>query len=340
MTDIEYLDKRLRILLLDDYEGLLDELCKIGGSFNEFRGWTPLKLIALSYFIQPYLNIMRGLERKRGRTALVYIDLFAGSGINRVGKYALAGSPIVAIDCATKARRQFDYMFFVDSSPEHIDSLQARLDYMASAEIKEKGKLLPERKFAWIKENCEIKCVVGDANQSLESIVNFLNKLRYRNYLAFIDPYKWQIKWLSLERLLQIPYGDVFITHQASLIAKEIAREDLTEETKKEITDYFGVPEAEWSLLKKERDVRDFYIDRIREYRPYVQEITIRGKTSRGGTFKYYLIFATRKENPVWGEAVQRLKQIVESYSGDIVEHSLKYLYGDEVRLFDFEESD
>jgi len=336
--DIEYLDRRLEILMLRDYPGLLEELASIGSSYNEFKGWTPLKLIALSYFVQPYLNIMGSLEMKKGPTKVIYIDLFSGSGINKVGKYTMIGSPIVAVDCATKAKRQFDYLFFVDNSEEHIRSLYERLKYLAEKEIQERGKLFGEKKFAWIKGSCKLR--IKDANVALDELVGMLNSLRYKNYLAFVDPYKWQIKWNSLEKLLEIPYGDIFITHQASLIAKEIAREDLTEETKKEITDYFGVPEEVWSSLTKEKAVKDFYIKRIGKYKPYVKDIVIKGKTSKGGTFKYYLIFATRIEDPPWSEVIDRLKKIIESSSGDIVERSLKYLYGDEVRLTDFFEEE
>lgn len=51
--------------------------------------WTGLKLIALKYYVKPYLNILG--PRKR----LAYIDLLAGPGLNRLGdrEVPVPGSP-------------------------------------------------------------------------------------------------------------------------------------------------------------------------------------------------------------------------------------------------------
>lgn len=256
--DIEYLDRRLEILLLKSYPNLLNKLSNVGTSFNEFKGWTPLKLVALSYFVQPYLNIIKSsLENKGMPTTLVYIDLFSGSGINKVGRYALVGSPIIAIDCATKAKRQFDYLFFVDNNREYAKSLEERLKFLESVEVHEQGKLFPEKKFSWISGKYEV--LPKDANIAIDKIVAFLNKLSHKNYLAFLDPYKWQLEWRTLKKLLEIQYGDLFITLQATLIAKEIGRvESLSENTKKELSKFFGEPEEVWVKLNKESKVKNF----------------------------------------------------------------------------------
>jgi len=112
---IEDLDKRLAILKLSKYPGLLDELVTASDTLHVFRNWTPLKLIALSYVVGPYLRIIGGLEKSRGNVESIYIDLFAGSGINKVegAESLIVGSPIVAIDCANTSPKKFDKMFFL-----------------------------------------------------------------------------------------------------------------------------------------------------------------------------------------------------------------------------------
>ncbi len=198
---IEDLDKRIKILLLDSYPGLLEELEKVGEACNEFKRWTPLKLIALSYFVGPYLRIMGKLRERRGKTTLFYIDLFAGSGINRVGKYLLAGSPIVAIDSATKETHKFDRMFFVDYDEKYAKSLKSRLEFLETYEDKDPSKLFPEAKFSWISGRYEV--IPEDSNKVIDSIVNEIESEDYKHYLAFIDPYKWEIKMDSLQRCLK-----------------------------------------------------------------------------------------------------------------------------------------
>ncbi|MEM3796497.1 MAG: hypothetical protein QXJ98_04380, partial [Archaeoglobaceae archaeon] len=47
-------------------------------------------------------------------------------------------------------------------------------------------------------------------------------------------------------------------------------------------------------------------------------------------------IVITKKINKKWINIIKNLKNFIESFSGDIVEQSLKWLYGDMVRLTDF----
>ncbi len=224
---IEDLDKRLLILKLSKYPGLLDELASASDKLHVFRNWTPLKLVALSYVVGPYLRIIGGLEKRTGQVNAIYIDLFAGSGINKVegSESLIAGSPIVAIDCANTSLKKFDRMYFVDVEEENIRALYARL------------KLLSEKnEFGWIKNRC--KFMIGDANEAIYKIRKELDKIPYKNYLAFVDPYKWELKWEAFEKLLEILYGDVLVTFQATLIAKEIGKYNsigLSEETIKTI---------------------------------------------------------------------------------------------------------
>ncbi len=284
--EIESLDKRIRVLLWERYGNTLAELEKIGnGVVNEFREWTPLKLLALSYFVGPYLRIMKGLEERYGSTKVFYIDVFAGTGLNKVEDVLFAGSPLVAIDCAHQCERKFDLMIFNDLFYGKV--LENRIKALTDL-------------FPWL----EGKFIVysTDANKVLADVVEkYLAKEKYKNYLAFIDPYRSEIKWKALEKLLRIKHGDVFITCQARSIAREIGgcRKGLKREVCRELAEYFGEDPSVWMRLESEEEVRDFYIAKVNRHKPFVECITIRsGRVGKG--FEYVLIFASGDDNPDW----------------------------------------
>lgn len=69
------------VKLLQQHTG---ELSKIdSGIFYDVKPWTPLKLIVLGYFTSVYTKI---ISNQSWCNNMVYIDLFANSGINKVNK--------------------------------------------------------------------------------------------------------------------------------------------------------------------------------------------------------------------------------------------------------------
>jgi len=317
---IEDLDKRLDILMMEDKSEVMKKLCEIE-ICNEFNPWTPLKLIALSYFTGPYLRIIGSLKNRYGGNLFVaYIDVFSGSGINKLNDSYMVGSPIVAIDSANTARCKFDAIYLADINKTYVQALHKRL------------KMLEEHEeYAWIKNRYKI--YERDASDALLEIVNELNQIQYKNYLAFIDPYKWEMEWFSLKELLKIR-GDLLITHQARLIAKEIGKYNtggLTEEKAEEITKYLGIPHNEWKKLNKEEKVKEFYIGRIKKYKKFVKEWTV--KSGKG--YRYYLIFASSQKDPKWKSIIDNLSRF-ETFSGDLVQRCLERMKGRAFRITDF----
>ncbi len=321
LDPFEFLVKRLKILKFERNSELLSQLEQVGdGIVNEFKHWTPLKLATLSYYVQQYLNIIRGLEENKGAVKIFYIDVFAGSGLNKIKDADLlfAGSPLVAIDCASEAKRQFDYILLNDLKYGHI--LKRRI---------EKLKDLDER-YSWLDE-VTIDVRSEDANDALEYFIEeYISRERYKNYLAFIDPYRSEISQKALEALLRIKYGDIFMTFQARSIAREIGgynRGIKGEGIEKELTAFFGVRPEIWSKLNSEQKVLDFYVANIiGKYKPYSTIIKIKGGKSAKG-FGYALIFATGKKNPGWEPFIENMKKI-ELFDGDIVEEACNVLTG------------
>ena len=320
MKKLEDLDRRLDILMMKDKSHIMNELCKID-VYNEFNSWTPLKLIALSYFVGPYLRIIGKLKEKwHGNLFVAYVDAFAGSGINKLGDSYTLGSPIAAIDSANTAEHKFDMMYLVDINKDYTKAMERRLNLLEKYE-----------EYEWI--SGRYKIYEEDVNSALLKIVDDITKRDYINYLTFIDPYKCDIKWQSLAKLLAVR-GDLLITHQARLIAKEVGNYKigrLTDNKVNEISEYLGVTPIELYELDTEEKIKDFYIEKVKEYKEFVREWTV--KSGKG--YKYYLIFASSQKNPGWKNIIENLSRF-ETFSGDLVKHCLDRMEGKAPRLTDF----
>ena len=103
MVDIEWLKRHLQRLL-----PMSDQLSSIYPEVvYEKRGWAALKLVCLMFYADVYTKIIPKYYDK-----MVYIDLLAGSGINRVKETGdlIIGSPIIAATMESP----FDRLIFVD----------------------------------------------------------------------------------------------------------------------------------------------------------------------------------------------------------------------------------
>src|SRR3989339_1063898 len=88
---------------------------------NEFQEATPLKLILLNWALSIYAPII-----KKHFDKMFYIDLFAGSGVNKMKsrKDYLIGSPFISI---LPHRGQFNKFFFCETDPAYCSALNQRL---------------------------------------------------------------------------------------------------------------------------------------------------------------------------------------------------------------------
>ena len=318
--DIEELDNRLEILMWKNHGDLINKLSELGGGIsNKFHNWTPLKLIGLSYFAGGYANILSSLKKKFPDLKIIYIDLFAGSGLNCINGTYFAGSPLVCIDSVRNRRTEMDKMYFNDNNNEYCNALKKRLEYLESID-----------EFSWISNNYEILNL--DCNEAMNSIIENIKNIGFQNFLAFIDPYRIELSWNCLENLLSIPYGDIMISFQAKLIAKDIGRyrENQLTDSKDKIQQFLG--EEDQSVIIKldsEEKIKNYYIDKISRHRKFIRDIEIKS----GGGYRYFIIFASRKEDPPWGKYIDKMKKFIESYNGDLVEHSIDYLTCKQLRL-------
>ena len=331
LMDINHLDNRLKILKWTKHGDLLEKVVSCGGRdcLNEFKKWTPLKLIVLSYFAGVYTSILRNQLKD---IDLIYIDLFSGTGVNIIkeSKEILVGSPLAFIDSVSNRNLTFDMMFFNDIDPKSTEALKKRLGYLEERD-----------QFKWISGKYEISTL--ECNDAIDIITNKINNYRFKHFLAFIDPYKWQLQWSSFEKLLSIGYGDIIITFQSLLTAKEIGslKSGHLKGKIKSLKSFLGEENEEVIInlgstegIGLEEGVRKYYINKIIKYKPFVMDI----KISAGGKnpYKYYIIYATGKEDPKWVDVLSRLQKFIEEHSGDEVNISIDYLQGKQKRMDDY----
>jgi len=289
--------------------------------YNEFESWSLLKLFALYYIEGPYLRIVTSqLKRKHSEEcSIIYIDMFAGSGVNKIDSNFFLGSPLLTIKIATKMKCYFDKLFFLEKEQNYVSALEKRIKELINIE-----------KIKWIEGRYEI--FPGDANKNIEKILKNLDK-KIINCLIFIDPNKAEHQWQSVEKLLNLR-GDVLITFQSLLIAKEIGKaksshHPITKEKKEELARCLGVSEEKLLELDDEEKVRKYYIQKVKSCKKFVD--TIQVKSGKG--YSYYLIFGSSRENPPWKPIITSVKRYIESATGKEMKQFINVLLGKQLSL-------
>jgi three-Cys-motif partner protein len=151
--------------------------------------WTTEKLRLLGKYIAMFNQGMKGMWATR-----VFVDLFAGPGLNVVGADELEGSPLVAL----RSRVAFTHCFFNDVNPQFVNALQTRLEARALG-----GPVA-------------VDYLSLDCNQAASHIAERMppNSL----VLIFVDPWRWDIHFDSIARLTFGRRADLLITlHTGSI---------------------------------------------------------------------------------------------------------------------------
>jgi len=301
----------------------IKDILNIGKVCYEVKEWSPLKCIFLSYFTGIYLRIIQERLRKQyGRLKVFYIDLFAGPGINKLNGMRLFGSPIIAIDSATFSNAEpFDMMFFVDSKKENVDALEERLEYLSR-----------KNSHSWIKDRYEVIC--GDANEKIRKIAKEISREDYYHFLAFIDPYGMDPKWLNFKELLRLQYGDVIFNYQTQQIGRSWGNVKGGKGQKaliNKFNQFFGT--NIWTKATNRDELRTIYKNQLKTFREFVEEIKI-GKKG----LEYHLLVAFRKTRggSPWRSAIINSKELLECLGGEAVKFSLDYLSGKITTLNDY----
>jgi len=208
--------------------------CVDDGLFMGQAGpWAMRKLTILSNYLKMVTTAMRSPMQKW--RALHYIDLFSGSGKNRIresGKIIL-GSPLLAVSQV----HPFDTCYFVDLNPIALDALRRRC---ATTTNKTRIKYFPEDgNKAVLRIAAEIKGI--DQQYIMGKGWSF--------NVAFIDPYALQLEWDTIKTLAKMSIMDLIIYYPLLALNRNMKNCYNTRRPNK-IDAYFGG--LEWRVVYRD----------------------------------------------------------------------------------------
>ena len=202
--------------------------------FNEFNHWTPLKLTFLNFT----LDVCAIVANKKFKYKN-YIDLFAGSGINKTkGKYQdfFIGSPFIAL---LNHNNKFNSFIFCEKDPLFYNALKNRIEGLNF-----KAKLYNEDCC------CKLEDILKDISLESERAYNFF----------FIDPYKLEFSWECMKKILNIR-SDILITFMTRTIWRTINTEQATGHGHEALVRIFG--DESWKNINSEKGVLELYKSNI-----------------------------------------------------------------------------
>jgi three-Cys-motif partner protein len=231
---------------------------------REVGSWTRDKLKILQQYLPGYLlATTKALER-------IYIDAFAGPGLNRLKGRSLTpdGSPLIALDARAPNGTKFDRLFFIER------------DRTVAAELR---GVLNTRDHAR-----RARVITGDVNEELPKL--FTKLPRRSPTFVFVDPEGIEPRWSTIEAIA--PWQtELLINFPLGMSIKRNL-------DSAKVTAYFGTDQ--WRGLWKStgpgrtRALLQLYKERLWElgYRHTTQDDRL-VKTS-GGRHLYYLVFVSK----------------------------------------------
>jgi len=270
------------------YKETIEPICKIKPNvLNDFREWTPLKLILLNYALNVCTQI---IKNNRFFDNKYYVDLFAGSGLNRMKntKDILIGSPLIA---ALNHSNVYAKMVFCEKSERFSEALDLRMQSLGRNNLQvQKDKY----------ENC------------LNDIIKLTRGNKTYSFF-FIDPYSMEFSWKSMSSILKVR-SDIVFVFMTSEIFRAVGLAKVGGSKGEQLTKFFG--NAKWASAKCADDLVNIYTQNIMEIRAEAPIKTIRIK-SRRFNFCYHIIFITNKTKGgnKWLRAFDKAKKEIESNS-------------------------
>ncbi len=304
MNTGEWLRKHLFNLSIPEEE--METLLAAGNNkVNELHSWAPLKLVFLKYCITLYARIITKQPEIKN---MYYLDLLAGSGINKIKDkdWYFLGSPLIL------AKKIYPYykfkkMLFVEKDQAYATALEARLKLS-----------LEDDKFQVINKNCND--VVSDIKSNFESPYHCL---------IFADPFSTQLDWKTLESLLELN-SDIILNFQTAAIP----RGQMGEPFKRIFKDYTRAleicKEAPQGSIRER--LLELYINDIKQSGKKRGGILIESakvRSVRQGGFSYDLLFITRftSGRSPWIAAIRDAKDYIEKNSDKTVDLAMQILF-------------
>jgi len=227
---------------------------------REVGDWTRDKLRLLELYLPGYLQATtRAIDR-------VYIDAFAGPGLNRLRQSGevIDGSPLIALNArAMDTGARFTKLYFIENDPVILDELAEELEIRGS--------------------DPRVELVEGDVNEVLPRVVGGLN--RAAPTFVFLDTEGIDPRWSTLEAIA--PWRTELLVNFP--LGMSINRNPQSQKVRQ----YFGTDE--WRPLWEhgdERGLLDLYKRRLADLGYTEQVAHDRLIRTEGGSGQrlYYLI--------------------------------------------------
>lgn len=299
ITGMEWLKKWIKQLEVTNskFEDYIKQITKIKPKiYNEFREWTPLKLILMNYALNVCTTIIKNTSFFKKR---YYIDLFAGSGINKIkGKNDdfIIGSPLIS---SLNHADSYDSMIFCEKNPSYSEALNLRL------------KILKKNNLIIMKKEYEL---------CLNEIIKKVSDKNTYSFF-FIDPNSTEFSWDSMKKVLQVR-SDIIFNFMTSEIFRAVGLAKAGISAGENLTRLFG--DEAWNEAYDAEELIEIYKKNILKERPEAPIKTIKVK-SKQFNFCYHLLFITNKTKGGngWLRAIDKAKKEIESNSDIAVKNAL-----------------
>ena len=279
------------------------ELNDTGVTTAKLDVWSIKKLLALDYYVEPFVDIMHSKEFKEW----YYIDPFCGSGLLRIKKHLFPGSPLVALFHTDN--KPFSKYYLSDENAKYTYELKARIERILKS--KNMKVQIENKKFSYMVE----ELFSGSRPSHWKDI----------GYLAFLDPYGLDVDWKSMERILRSGPVDIIFTFMTWAIVWN-RNNQLAEGS---ITRYFG--DSNWKYLKTQDDFVNHYCNKIHQFGYQNKYMTFTIDITVEGGRRYDLILATQS---VGGARVLNyLKDAVSCVTTQTIDDAFSVTVGDKTDL-------
>ena len=291
---------------------------KDGGITNKYDYHTALKLITVHYMSDVFTRVAGNRNREvEGFDGAVYVDLFAGAGLVRVGGTddVVAGSAL----CATEVGKGFDFGVMIERDRERCDCLRKR-----TSKIK-----------------TESLVINGDSNEVIPYVLDAIaDRFKRPIVLVFVDPQGMEIKFDTLKAISdRFENCDFLINVNAQGASRVVGQTRQSMPSRAQaLKGYLNEdPETVLRELAEGKPVEVKYAEQVKKIlgKPVGGSIKIRGD---GNRVVYYLLYYTRitRGGSGYSNAFLKLKEKIERLDGSLVRKALDQMYGRAAKLEDF----
>lgn len=315
LTGMEWLKTQINKIEATNsqFKAQIEQIMKIKPDiYNEFRQWTPLKLILLNYTLDVCTPIIANMiKRDSFFKEMYFVDLFAGSGINRVKgtKDFIIGSPLIA---ALNYGKTYSGMYFCDSNTNYSEALDLRMATLNNTKL-------------YVKK--------GTYEQFLPEIISKVNQSGVYS-LFFIDPHSTEFSWDSMKQVLEIR-SDILFNFMTSEIARIWGLAKAGKGGDETLTTLFG--DDSWRSATNTEELVKIYAVNIQKVRQNAVINTVKVRAAKFN-FSYDLFFITNqtKGENRWMRAIDKAKTEIEKNSDESVKSALDIVKHRQRELFSY----